>query len=107
MADEVRNMLRQRASRGHRHHLHAAADSEYRQLDVVRRGEQRHLGDVARVARRPGPRVRLLAVPGRVDVGAAETSRPSSRATTSAALSAGPSGGISSGVAPPAATAST
>ena len=71
VADDVGQVLLQRAAGDHREHLHAAADAEHRQVAVQRRPHQRHLGGVA-VRPQPGRLlVRGLAVQRGVQVGAA------------------------------------
>ena len=60
-----------RAAGVHGHHLHAAADAEHRQAARVGGVEQRQLPGVPVRPPAGGPRVRLGAVPRRVDVGAA------------------------------------
>ena len=58
-ADHVRDVLDQAAAGGDRHDLHAAADAEQREPDVVGGMHQGHLGDVPVVAPAGGGGVRL------------------------------------------------
>ena len=71
VADGVGQVLDQRPAARDVHHLHAAADAEQRQVALERAARQRELERVA-LGHRPGRlRMRLGAVGGRVDVGAA------------------------------------
>ncbi len=71
VVDEVGHVLVEDAARVHRHHLHAAAHAQHRQLRRVGSHEQGQLPGVAVGAPVARARVRLGAVRRRVDVGAA------------------------------------
>ena len=106
MADQVGHVLVERAAGVHGHHLHAAADAEHRQAARLGGVEQRELPGVAVGAPAGRPRVRLGAVPLRVDVGAAADHQPveaGDHGVGRAGLA--PSGGSSTGTPPAASTA--
>ena len=107
VADHVGRVLVERAAGVHGHQLHAAADPQHRQPDGVGGVEQRHLPGVAVRPPAGGARVRLLAVPLRVDVRAAgdhQPVEPRDHGVRGAGLRS--TGGSSTGTPPAASTAS-
>ena len=71
VADDVGQVLGQRAAECDVEHLHTPAHREYRQIAVQRGAQQGQLERVARRTHAAAGRMRLLAVPGGIDVTAA------------------------------------
>jgi hypothetical protein len=69
--DHVGDVLLERPTRVHGHHLHAAADADGGQSAQVGGGEQRELPGITLLVPRDRPSVRCLAVPLGLDVGTA------------------------------------
>ena len=76
VADELRQVLVERAAAGDVEHLHPAADAEQRHVALERAPRQRELEAVALGPGALRLGVRLGAVAGRVDVGAAGEDQP-------------------------------
>ena len=71
VADTIGEVLQERAAAGDVDQLHPAADAQQRHVALDRRARERDLEGVALGHRVDGLRMRLLAVAGGVDVGAA------------------------------------
>ena len=71
VADDVGQVLDERAAAEHVENLHAPADGEHRQAHALGRRAERQLAFVARGSGLLGSRMRLCPVAGRVDVRAA------------------------------------